>query len=92
MRELFQSQSFISTQFMISILMIEICLVCSEHHATLWTRVGEGVGEVFGLNVVSQISLNVRCERKAETTGFSTSLISSHILVKVFKLGHIPLK
>jgi len=50
------------------------------HHATLGTRVAEGVREVLGLYVVPDIHNGLVCELEADPTCWNAASVSGHKL------------
>ena len=79
-----------SVRLVISLLVVQICFVSSKGHGTFWALIGKSTWKMFWFNMVPQISLNVRGKVVTKTTTFCSSLISSHKLIKVLKLGHTP--
>ena len=67
-------------------------LVSGQLHPTHMTAIWESVGEMFGLNVVPEISGHVGTVLIAQPTGPPTQLCHRYELIKIFQALELTLK
>ena len=71
--------------------MIDITFVGGQYHTTVGALIGKTVWEMFGFNMVSQVSQVICAEGVTQTAASASILIVSNISIKILKLANTTL-